>query len=287
MSRPIYIEDLEQAGFDIVKPAEIFGRNSQLCSGEPIYDGGYRAVEVDEIFGRGSSLVESDAISMLEPSFAYTTIYQFFVIASFILYLHMLLRSWGFIGAVWGDVFSVRSERRMADEGGELPLSYFKVAAIIVGVMMLSLVALRIVDVELPASSPLYEGVFLGVAPLASLLFVGVLVAWLYSLHTITGWISQSGAVAELQSITTINFVRYVVLLYPLVAVWLVASSESVAKWGIAVICGTILLLLIYLKDTFVFFIGKKIPILYWFLYLCTAFLLPISFVVTMLPAQM
>ena len=287
MSRYTTIEDLELAGFDIVKPAEIFGRNSQLCSGEPLYEGGYRAVAAEEMFGRGSSLVECDAISLVEPSFAYNTIYQLFVVVSFILYLHMLLRSWGFIGAIWGDVFSVRSERRMADDGGELPLSYFKVVAIIVGVMMLSLVALRIVDIELPASSPLYEGIYAGIAPLAALLFVGVLVAWLYSLHTITGWISQSSAVEELQSITTINFVRYVVLLYPLVAIWLVASSESVAEWGIAVICGTILLLLIYLKDTFVFFLGKKIPILYWILYLCTAFLLPISFVVTMLPAQM
>ena len=287
MSRPTNIEDLELAGFDIVKPAEIFGRSSQLCSGEPIYDGGYRAVTADEIFGSGSSLVEADVVSALEPSFAYTSIYQLFVVVSFILYLHMLLRSWGFIGVIWGNIFSVHSERNMASEGGELPLSYFKVVAIIVGIMMLSLVALRIVDIELPASSPLYTGLFLSVAPFASLLFVGVLVAWLYALHTISGWISQSSAVDELSSISTINFVRYVVLLYPLVATWLVASRESVSEWGVAVICGTILLLLIYLKDTFVFFIGKKIPILYWILYLCTAFLLPISFVVTMLPAQM
>lgn len=196
----------------------------------------------------------------------------------------MMLRSWGFIGIIWSDIFSVHSERRMASEGGELPLSYFKVAAIIVGVIMLALVCVRIADLNIPADAPIYKGVLASLISLVALLLVGVFVAWFYSLHTITGWISQSEATAELSSITVINFVRYVVVLYPLVAVWLVASEASVRGWGIAVICGTLLLLLIYLKDTFVFFIAKKIPILYWILYLCTAFLLPISFVYAMLP---
>ena len=75
----------------------------------------------------------------------------------------------------------------------------------------------------------------------------------------------------------------FVVLLFPIVAAWLVAPPQSVQEWGVAVICGTILLLIIYLKDTFVFFIAKKIPILYWILYICTAILLPLSFVLHIL----
>ena len=284
MSRMTIIESLEAQGYDVVQPAQIFGRGTQLMSGEPLFEGGYRAAAVDDLFGAGSALGEQVTVSMLEPSFVYTTVYQVLVVASLILYLNMLLRSWGFIGAIWGDIFSTHSERRMASEGGEIPLSFFKVSAILVGVIMLALVGVRIADLQLASDSPLYSGVLLSVVPLFSLLLVGVLVAWFLSLHSITGLVSQSSAVGELSSVTTINFIRYVVLLYPLVAAWLVASVESVQEWGIAVISGSALLLIIYLKDTFVFFIAKKIPILYWILYLCTAFLLPISFILTMLP---
>ena len=284
MSRLSSIESLVASGYDVVKPYEMFGRNSHLMSGDPIFDGGYRAVSADEIFGSGSMRVEQEVFSVLEPSFVHSFVYQVLIVASLVLYMHMMLRSWGFIGIIWSDIFSVHSERRMASEGGELPLSYFKVAAIIVGVIMLALVCVRIADLNIPADAPIYKGVLASLISLVALLLVGVFVAWFYSLHTITGWISQSEATAELSSITVINFVRYVVVLYPLVAVWLVASEASVRGWGIAVICGTVLLLLIYLKDTFVFFLAKKIPILYWILYLCTAFLLPISFVYAMLP---
>ena len=283
MSSLTTIESLEAQGYDIVEPGQIFGRGTQLMSGEPIFEGGYRAVESVEMFGTGSTLGEQVAVSMLEPSFAYTTIYQLLFIGSLILYFNMLLRSWGFIGVLWGDIFTLSGERRMANEGGELPVGFFKISAILVGVIMVALASVRIVDVNVAADSPLYGDSFSSVVPLVSLVLVGVLVAWLYLVHLVVGWISQSPAVGELQSVTTVNFIRTVVLLFPIVGAWLVASLQSVHIWGIAVMCGTILLLIIYLKDTIVFFIAKKIPILYWILYLCTAFLLPISFILTVL----
>ena len=277
------IEFLEAQGYDIVQPSQIFGRGSELMSGEPLFEGGYRAVDVASMFGSGSALGEQTVVALLEPSFAYTTIYQLLIVVGLVLYFNMLLRSWGFLGAVLGDIFSLRGEHRASGENGELPLSFFKVSAILVGAIMLALGAVRIADLNLASDSLLYEGQSLCVVPLVALLVVAVVVAWLHLMHVIAGWISQSSIVAELQSLTTINFVRYVVLFFPVVATWLMASPESVNKWGIVVIVGTILLLIIYLKDTFVFFIAKKIPFLYWILYLCTAFLLPISFVLTVL----
>ena len=277
------VSELEQLGYDVVTPHRMFGRSSELMSGNPIFEGGYRAASPDVIFGEDSVLVDADPVTLLEPSLAQSPIYHLFILVSFILYLHMLLRSWNFIGAIWGDIFSVHSERRMANEGGELPLSYFKVAAIIVGVLTLSLVGVRIADIVLSSDSPLYGSAFELLSPVVSLLFVLVFVAWIYALHTITGWVTLSPIADELASISLINFVRYIVLLFPLVATWLVVPIDEFQGWSIALLLGTAVILLIYLKDTFVFFLAKKIPILYWFLYLCTAFLLPLSFVVTML----
>ena len=286
MSSLTTIEGLEAQGYDIVEPGQIFGRGTQLMSGEPLFEGGYRAVASVDMFGEGSMLGEQIAAPMLEPSFAYMAIYQLLVVASLVLYFNMLLRSWGFVGVLWGDVLSFSGERRMANERGELPVGFFKISAILVGVMMLALVSVRIADLSLTADSPLYSDTLGHFAPLVSLVLVGVFIAWLYLLHTVVAGVSQSSAVGELQGVTTLNFIRFVVLLFPIVAAWLVAPPQSVQEWGVAVICGTILLLIIYLKDTFVFFIAKKIPILYWILYLCTAFLLPISFILTVLQTR-
>ena len=283
MSRTITIHDLEQAGYDVVKPQTMFGRNTELMSGDPIFEGGYRAVAPDEIFGEGSSLVEAEPLAMLQSSFVDSFVYQLFIFVAFALYLNMLLHSWGFIGAIWGNLFSMHSERRMASEGGELPLSYFKVAAIIVGIVMVALVGVRIADIGIAPNSPIYDSPLDTFIPVVALMFVLVLTAWLYALHIISGWVTLSPAVEELQSISQINFVRYVVLMFPLVGAWLVAPVDALRGWSIALISGTAVMLLIYIKDTFVFFIAKKIPILYWILYLCTAFLLPISFVVRVL----
>lgn len=283
MSRTITIHDLERAGYDVVSPQAMFGRNSTLMSGDPVFKGGFHAVAPDEMFGNASVLAEVEPQAMLEASFVDSFVYQLFIFVAFVLYLHMLLHSWGFIGAIWGNLFSVHSERRMASEGGELPLSYFKVAAIIVGILMVALVGVRIADIGIAPNSPIYDSLLDTFIPVVALMFVLVLVAWLYALHTISGWITLSPAVEELSSISLINFVRYVVLMFPLIGAWLVAPVGSLRGWSIALISGTAILLLIYLKDTFVFFIAKKIPILYWILYLCTAFLLPMSFVLRML----
>ena len=283
MSKAITIHDFERAGFDVVSPNAMFGRSSTLMSGDPIFEGGFRAVAPDQIFGKGNVLAEYGPTTIIPESFIDSILYQLFIFIAFVLYLHMLLHSWGFIGAIWGNLFSVHSERRMASEGGELPLSYFKVAAIIVGILMVALIGVRIADLGIEPNSPIYHSLLDVFIPVVSLLAILVLVAWLYALHIISGWVTLSPVVEELSSISLINFVRYVVLMFPLVGAWLVAPVDSLRGWSIALISGTALLLLIYLKDTFVFFIAKKIPILYWILYLCTAFLLPMSFVVRML----
>ena len=80
------------------------------------------------------------------------------------------------------------------------------------------------------------------------------------------------------------NFVRSIVVLYPIIAVWCVADQNISKIASILLILGGCVVLLIYLKDTFMLFIGKKISIFYWILYLCTAILLPLSFFAVLLP---
>jgi Ca2+/Na+ antiporter len=73
-----------------------------------------------------------------------------------------------------------------------------------------------------------------------------------------------------------------------LVAAWLLGTdspNESVIISALVVVA--VVMLILYLKDTILFFIDKKISILYWILYLCTAFLVPLSFIAHLLPQRL
>jgi hypothetical protein len=195
-----------------------------------------------------------------------------------------MLRSWQFIDTIYGDMLENQSERRMVSQGGELPLQSFKRRAAFIGALALALVVVRLSEMVIPSTSPIYN--ISGISSYASVVgIVAVVVfsAWLYALHKVAEWLTVSDSPQILGSIGYMNFVRLVVLLYPVAAVWLLADVESFTTVTIALIVCLLPIAILYLKDTFLFFVGKKIPILYWILYICTAILLPLSFVLHIL----
>jgi hypothetical protein len=119
------------------------------------------------------------------------------------------------------------------------------------------------------------------------LVSIVVFSAWLYAMHKVAEWLTESDGVEVLASIGFMNIVRSVVLLYPVAAVWLLADESIIRGASITLVVSILPIAILYLKDTFLFFVAKKIPILYWILYLCTAILLPLSFVMHILPSQL
>lgn len=281
-------------GYHAASSSALFGRGSQLASGEVAASGGYMEGSSDQLFGVGSqlgsgSLVDSATVlsDATTPLLIGGWLSQLLVMLTFIGYVAMLWRSWGFASAMVLGLAGGRDEQRLANERGELPLSYFKSFAILIGIVAVALVGVRSVDCLLSAdvAEQLGSGV-VSYAPLIALLLVVVVIAWQYALHKIVEWLTMSTTINELASLSVMNFVRSVVALFPLVACWLVAPADSFAMWTHILLVGCSLLLIIYLKDIFVFFIEKKIPFLYLILYLCGAILLPLSFLITLLPQQ-
>lgn len=274
-------------GYRVVSPEALYGRNSQLESGHADYDGGYRSVTAEEFFGTGSYVADVTVMEPADRSLTADMAFQSIVVVTLVAYLYMLLRSWHFIGSIWGGVFTNRSERIMASLGGELPLQRFKMLAALIGGVAVSLIVVRMADGFIPNSSPIFINGFESLSPLVAILLVVVFVAWFYALHKVVEWITFSDSAAQLSAIGYMDFVRAVVLLYPFVVVWLLADGESVEWSRLVLLIGFVLLIILYLKDTFLLFVGKKIPILYWILYLCTAILLPLSFLAHLLPERL
>ena len=277
------VEAYVAEGYRGASARQIFGRAAELMSGEAMSSGGYMEGSAEQLFGASSEYCLDVPVVVGEPSIIGMPLYQSLVLLSFIAYIVMMWRSWSFARAIVVGMVGGRDEQRLAHDGGELPLTSFKNLAMFIGIILVALVGVRIIDSVAGAS--LYGSPVARYMPLLVALLVFVLMTWLFALHRIVGWLTMSDAVARLASITDMNFVRMVLLLYPVVAFWLVAPADDFTTWTTIVSIAFALLLIIYLKDIFIFFVEKKIPFLYLILYLCGAILLPLSFVMVLLPS--
>ena len=276
----------EESGYKVVTPARLYGRRSEVQMGEPNLEGNYREVTPEELYGETSELGTGGTFAPYDESLTATPLFQSVVLATLIVYLTILLRSWGFIRSIWNDAFKTNSDQRMVFEGGELPLQRFKLTASLLGLAVTALAMVRIAESEIPTTSEIYSSAIASYSPLVALGAILIIVLWCFAYHRLMAWIIESDSPNALAMIGYTNFVRLVVLLYPITAMWLLADGSDSSAYSITLIICSSVLLLLYLKDTFVFFLGKKISIFYWILYLCTAILLPWSLLVKLLASQ-
>ncbi len=286
MSRTL-IDIYEAEGYNVASPAAVYGRSSRLETGVVEYDGGYREASAEEVYGYFTTLDGGSPVEPATPHLTAEPVFHIVIAITLIAYLYMLLRSWKFINVIYGDMLNNHSERRMESQGGALPLQHFKRGAMIIGALVVALIFVRLGDNIIPATSPIYIKGIGELSVVFGIVAVIVLWAWLYALHQVIEWLTASDGAQTLLSIGSMNFVRMVVLLYHIAAVWLLADSDVYKISTIALIVCALPIVLLYLKETFLLFIGKKISILYWILYLCTAILLPLSFVLHLLPAHL
>lgn len=276
----------EESGYKVVTPARLYGRKSEVQMGEPNLEGNYREVTPEELYGETSELGTGGTFAPYDELLTATPLFQSVVLATLIVYLAILLRSWGFIRSIWNDAFKTNSDQRMVFEGGELPLQRFKLTASLLGLAVTALAMVRIAESEIPTTSEIYSSAIANYASLVALGAILIIVLWCFAYHRLMAWIIESDSPNALAMIGYTNFVRLVVLLYPITAMWLLADGSDSSAYSITLIICSSVLLLLYLKDTFVFFLGKKISIFYWILYLCTAILLPWSLLVKLLASQ-
>ena len=266
---------------------EMFGSTSELAEGVPTYlDGDVQEGSAAMLFGDRSELVVGDVGVYSADSLVEQPLFQGVMLLTLLYYLMVMLRSWGFMVIVWGGQKNSIGRERMESEGGKLQTSRFNAMITLLGVIMVAMGGVKIVDMALPRGAMLLSDTEMLIAPLVALLVMGVIVAWLYAMHTIVGWLSGSGVVGEVATLSSVNFVRGTVVLYPVVAAWLLSPAESASTWSaVAIVLGAIIVL-IYFVESLQLFINKKVPILYWILYLCAVVVLPISFVARLLATQ-
>ena len=287
------IEQYAAEGYRIVNFTSLYGYRAKLHSGEALYEGGYHEGSIDSIYGESSELSVQSSVkteggtTFVEHRLTNEPAYHAAITLSLVVYLYMLLRSWNFVRSTWDQWRGKLGERHLANEGGELHLTYFKQVTLLVGLLLIALTALHFADSIIPESSHIYEADGTWIALLGAMVLVGVMAAWCYAMHTLLTWLTRSDVMSELASVGYFSIVHATVILYPFTIAWLLATDTTSTIFGSVALLLASVELILYLKDTFFIFIEKNISILYWILYLCTAILLPMSFLMRILPEHL
>ena len=202
-----------------------------------------------------------------------------FVFAVLIGYIFCIYRYFDDVVALFSSVFS-RSvisadrvgERRRSDIFYGFLGKLFLLGAAFVGVMAM----LEVVG-EQAERWGLTQGVVMSVPLLSIAVFMAIII-FQYIELLIIGIVTRSlPEVFAVMRLRLTYFVFFTVIAAPILLVSQLGARESYDIWFGLGVAASVLALMLYLRESLLFFISKKISILHWFLYLCTVEILPLT----------
>ena len=202
-----------------------------------------------------------------------------FVFAVLIGYIFCIYRYFDDVVALFSSVFS-RSvisadrvgERRRSDIFYGFLGKLFLLGAAFVGVMAM----LEVVG-EQAERWGLTQSVVMSVPLLSIAVFMAIII-FQYIELLIIGIVTRSlPEVFAVMRLRLTYFVFFTVIAAPILLVSQLGAQESYDIWFGLGVAASVLALMLYLRESLLFFISKKISILHWFLYLCTVEILPLT----------
>ena len=217
--------------------------------------------------------------SLADGMFWPQVLLNLFVFAVVIGYMFCIYRYFDDVVALFSSVFS-RSvisadrvgERRRSDIFYGFLGKIFLLGAGFVGVMaMLWAVGEQSMRVSLTQS------VMMSMPLIAIAVFLAIIVFQYVELILIGAVTRSLPEVFALMRLRLTYFVFFTVVSSPILLVSQMGAEQSNELWqGLGLIVSALVLML-YLRESLLFFISKKISILHWFLYLCTVEILPLT----------
>ena len=250
-----------------------------IASDLPVVDSLAVTGEAAEQMRYAEQLLQGMA-SMAEGGVAWPhLLLNIFVFAVLIGYIFCIYRYFDDVVALFSSVFS-RSvisadrvgERRRSDIFYGFLGKLFLLGAAFVGVMTM----LEVVG-EQAEHWGLTQGVVMSV-PLVSIAVFMAIIIFQYIELFIIGIVTRSlPEVLAVMRLRLTYFVFFTVIAAPVLLVSQLGGQESYNIWFGLGVAASVLALMLYLRESLLFFISKKISILHWFLYLCTVEILPLT----------
>ena len=245
----------------------------------------YRTVEPQEIFGAASTRTTEIAVPAPDPKplrpLTDTPYFETLVLLLTAAYAIFLYRHLNDIVLLLGRVFRPRaSHERLVDAsgGGNNILRFLNIAAVI-GLFVLGAAITRYADTQLPAEeTAAWPRELLATASLL-VAAVGVAIIAYQSLvlKTVGAVTLSLPFMDQIWTLKRTYFALAAIVAAPVFLLLALVPSASGTTWFYILAGESAVTAILCLRETSQLFLAKKIPILYWFLYLCVVEIFPFS----------
>ena len=233
-----------------------------------------------DLFGPAS--VPAAPVPQIGPHLVSLTegpLFQLLVLGLVAAYLLLIHRHLTDVYTLWGmtSIDRAKSNRILQTEGSNY--THFLNAMLALGIPVAGVAAVRLLALELPPRvaatvSPHLSAPLAGAATATLLLLTGLQVA---ALRLAGGITLTQPFMGNLLHLKRIYAALAAVAVAPPLLLWVLCPGPS-GTWLSYVILGeSIVLAILYLKESLALFLSKKISILHWFLYLCLVEIFPVS----------
>lgn len=281
----ISVEIVNSLSTPVVRAVDVFGDDVELLSGEAMptpAEAAWRQANPEEVFGEQCfTTIEAPLTGSRSPRLTDSALFQTSALTLVAAYMLILVRSSGHMRAIIGAIFhSGGADPSIVEESGGAITLRLMSGIMLFSVLLSGTVMVKAADLIVGASAAAaIPASVSSTATLFATAAVAVMVLWQLLFHRVVAWVCRDSDVKRLGNIAYIFFTAGAVLLFPLSAMMLLSTDDPYSIWVIISVLGIAFVCILYLKETFMFFTGKNISILYWFLYLCNVIVLPISLI--------
>ncbi len=243
----------------------------------------FRDVTPGEIFGETSTLVPfTEPLRERTQPVTGDPFFQIFLLLLAALYARFVYQNLSDVRLLFARTSkdSVSAKQRLFDDQSNVGYSRFLNATWAVGLLFTGAAALKFGAEWLPATLPPGGALMLSLA-----LSLGCLLLALVQF----GALSLAGALTLNQPFTgqlihlrRAYFAVAFLALAPVCLLYILCDEGRGAGCLYVIAAEAVVISLLFIKESLTLFISKKIPILHWFLYLCTVECLPLSFIALM-----
>lgn len=278
--------DLLRSEGDSMRPAPadslLFGWYKEpTAEAEPETPTPWRDTTASALFGSESCTVQPLRIERpASASLTDNAVFQGFVLLLAATYATLLYRNLGDVRTLLDRISRDTSlSKRITEEPGGSGFARFLNVTTAIGMLFMGVIVVKYGDTLISPGldRTLSHGAVLALSLLASLAWAAVIL-FQASFFRVTGAITLSRTfIDQLALLRKTYFALAVIITSPPLLLFALCPRGTAGAWFIIGALELIITAVLYLRESLNLFISKKISILFWFLYLCTVEVFPIS----------
>ncbi len=238
-------------------------------------------VSVADILGAQSAAVEGVINTAKTATIIGDTFFQVMAVVLLVIAISFAARNRRGIATIFSRMLRSRlPDDYSSGHRDEVMTRSFMHTALLIGVFIVTLLLVKYLPAWLPDGLDIPEP-WLSVAATAGVV-AAIVAIWLFeqALLRIIGRVTRNDDTIEaLLYLKRAYFAVAAIVMSPVFLLGILSSQNISDVWNIILVVECVILVILFIKETLALFIGKKIPIFHWILYLCAVEVFPLSLI--------